>query len=50
MARGLSEQEAEDALVAAFLNSTLSDGEWDVHAWLIDAVEDALVGLNIEQD
>ena len=47
MARGLSEQEAEDALVAAFLNSTLSQmGNEDVHAWLIDAVEDALVGLN----
>ena len=48
MARGLSEQEAEDALVAAFLNSTLSQmGNEDVHAWLIDAVEDALIGLNI---
>ena len=46
MARGLSEKESEDALVAAFLNSTLSQmGSELVHAWLIKTVEDALDGL-----
>ena len=46
MARGLSEKEAEDALVAAFLNSTLSEmGSDEVHQWLIEAVEDALSDL-----
>ena len=47
MARGFSEQESEDALIAAFLNSTLTEmGGENVHSWLISAVEDALVNLN----
>ena len=47
MARGFSKQESEDALIAAFLNSTLTEmGGEGVHSWLISAVEDALVNLN----
>ena len=48
MARGFSKQESEDALIAAFLNSTLTEmGGEDVHSWLVTGVEDALLNLNI---
>ena len=47
MARGLSKEESEDALIAAFLNSTLTGmGTENVHSWLITAVEDALKNLD----
>ena len=47
MARGFSKQESEDALIAAFLNSTLTEmGTENVHSWLITTVEDALKNLD----
>jgi Fe-S cluster assembly scaffold protein SufB len=45
-ARGLNPEDAKDALIAAFLNSTLSEmGSELLHQWLANNLQDELKSL-----